>query len=296
MDLAKIKQRQALTGGDRWKIKDGANNVRLFFFKHKVTEADIKAGLYTRDKLGKIEVELDRPVVVHFNLVPGIKGPVRSTPALVQKFEQLKAAKGDAAVGKMAPSSMFAVNLVDMDEKPRKMRQVLINRTVYNGILSLVANKDYALDGVPGGKLIGLKGRDFVITYTKDAAPAARYSVVPRDRELCPVLNADLEKFVKDFMSPAGYAVLGIKDAPEEAEEEAPTEEEAPADEETPAEEETTEETPATEEEAPAEEETPAEEDAPAEEEEAPAPPPKKGAKPAPKGKPAKGRKEDRDD
>src|SRR5574341_1531342 len=60
MDLAKIKQRQALTGGNRWKLKEGPNNVRLFFFRHKVTEQDIKDGLYTRDKLGKVEVELDR--------------------------------------------------------------------------------------------------------------------------------------------------------------------------------------------------------------------------------------------
>lgn len=318
MDLAKINQRKALAkqgGGDRLELKEGPNNIRVFGFHHVVTEADVKKGLYERSKIGKKEFEIDRPVVIHFG-VDGVKQPVLSNPKLIAKYEQVLAAKGKEVANKIGPQSKFAMNVLDTDEKPRKVRHFLMPKTVYNKILKAVANPDYALGGVLGGTLFGSKGRDFVITVDPKKSGSERYDVQVRDKEHCVVLNSEMDTKVKDFFGAEGWKALGILDqsaAPVEEEpaaEEAAEEETGPVDGETPEAEgeAVTEPDGGTEDPAPAEEpaEETSEEAAPAEEEPmpeeepaeeppkpvkkaAPAPPAKKpAAKPAPV---AKGKK-----
>lgn len=306
MDLAKINQRKSLAknvGGDRYEVKDGPNNIRVFAFIHTITADDAKKGFYESSKVGKKEKEIDRPVVIHFNAVKDQKRPVLSNPKLIANYEAVKAAKGDEAARKIGPQTKFAINLVDMDEKPRKMRHWLAPKSVYNKILNKMSNKDWAEGDDLGAKLLGCKGRDFVITFDDAKSGTEKYDVELRDKEFCVVLNSELDGKVRDFYSPKGWEALGIidmsapaKDAEEATEEEPATEEgetpaeekeEAAAEETAETTEEVAEETPATEEAA--EETEAAAEEEPAEEaEEEEETPPAKPAKPATKpGKPA---------
>jgi hypothetical protein len=241
MDLNRIKQRQqAAKTGDRFKFQDGATNVRLFFFSHVVTEADIKAGFFQKNKLGKKEKECDRAVTIHF-MGGEHNRPQLSNPKLMAQYEEVLADKGAEVARKIGPQTKFGVNLVNMDEKPRKMYQPMIPKTVYNKILSKMANPDYMVDGVYGAKLVGCNGRDFVVTYNPNAKGMLKYEVDLREKDLCSVLDVELLKSVKDFYSPEGFASLGIVDNAPKAEEEEETTDDADSTEETAAEEETAE-------------------------------------------------------
>jgi hypothetical protein len=213
MDLGKIKQRQAQTKstGDRFEVKEGANHIRLYAFSHKVTEADIKAGFFQKDKLGKVEKECDRAVTIHFGIGEQ-KRPMLSNKALMAKYETVLASQGEEVARKIGPQTKYAINVVDTDEKPRKMRHWMAPKSVYNKILVKLANEDYAKDGEFGELLLGSAGRDFTITYLPQAKGTLKYEVDVRDADKSPKMSADLQAQAKDFYSKDGFAVLGIID------------------------------------------------------------------------------------
>ena len=250
MDISKIKQRQELSkGGGGKTFKEGKTNIRLFWFFHTVTEADVKAGLYPKSKVGKKERELDRPVVVHFvGKGDGKKNPVMSNDRLMANYEKLAAADRESRAARdIAPNQRFLVNLVRMDEKPRKMRLEMIPKTVYNKIINKIANEDYKglINEVEvfGAKLIGPNGRDFVVTYNPKAAPAEKYDVEVRDKELSEKLSDEFKSQVVDFFTAEGFKKSGILIEGQKSEDDEETSEEKDEEAEEEKSEETTEET-----------------------------------------------------
>lgn len=318
LDLGRLKQRaeENAFSGSRWKVKKAPvqNFVRVFKFTHKVTEADVKAGFFTKEKLGKTVEEFDRGVTLQYGFAEK-KRPILATKETLAKYEKLNNSSNSSnqeQAKAIKPSRKYLLNVVDMTEKPRKMRHWSAPSTAYNDILAVIMNPEF------GEAVLGSAGRDFIVTHYPDKAPAEQYKVQLRDKDKSIKMDAALEAKVLDFYSDKGLKEVGLtlkpSTAPAAAEEETEEVEEETV-EETPEEvaEETTEETAAEEtaeegtsdegvgEEASEEgeagdaedhdetegtEETPAEE--PAEE---PAKPAKKAAAPAKKLPPKKGAK-----
>lgn len=249
LDLGQLAARQAEMAnvGNRFKPKKVPNNsrIRVFIFTHKVTQEDVKNGLFTKDKLGKTVDQLDRGVTMQFGLAEK-KRPILATAATLAKHDALSKSGKDAdkkAAEAIKPSRKYLLNVIDIDEKPRKMRVWACPSTAYNDILALVMSKNF------GEAILGCKGRDLELTFDPSKAAAEMYKVMPLDQSKSVILNADLQNKVNDFWTAAGLKEAGLD---LEATEEAPSEEtEEPA-----AEEETTEEEPAQEEESTEEETT----------------------------------------
>jgi len=207
LDLGRIKARQNETtkgsSGNRYKPVDGKpNRVRVFAFTHKVTQADVKAGYYGKDKLGKVVTEIDRPVTIHFN-VGANNRPVLSTPALMKRWNDAKSSDPNLAKS-IQPSTKYALNIIDTEDKERTMRNWMCPKSVYNEILGCVLDPDY------GEAILGAKGRDFVVIYDNKLEGSDKYSVKVRDKDKCASLNSSLNEKVVDFYSSEGFASLGI--------------------------------------------------------------------------------------
>lgn len=232
LDLARLKQRQEenAISGSRLKLKKkpAQNFLRFFKFTHKVTEADVKAGFFTKDKIGKTVDEIDRAVTMQFGFAG--KKPVLATKATLEKYNKLNDSSNAAnqeAAKKIKPSKKFLMNAVNMDEKPRKMRHIALASTAYNDVLAVIMNPEF------GEKVLGASGRDFIVTHDPEKPPAEQYKVILRDQSKSVKMDPALDKKVLDFYSDAGLKEVGLSvkadanAAPaEEPEETEPAEEE----------------------------------------------------------------------
>ena len=213
LDLGTIKRRHEETtkgGGDgkRWSPSKGKNIIRVFKFSHKVTTDDVKARLYAKKKKGKSVEEIDRPFTLHFN-VSSNGVPVLSTPEIMKKYKRLvdsKHQQDQKAARAIQPQTKYAVNLVDINSSEKAMQYWLMPRTVYNAILGTVLDEDY------GEKVLGIKGRDFVIIYDPDQKGSDMYQTRVRDKDKSKKLSASSEKEVLDFYGD-GESVLGFAEA-----------------------------------------------------------------------------------
>lgn len=209
LDVDRIKRRQEETRkkeiGDRWQPKEGVNRIRVFKFSHKVTEADVKAGLYADAKKGKTVEEVDRPMTIHFNVHPDNR-PVMSNPDLIARYKKAKASGDDKMAKQIGPQTKYALNVVDTDEKPAKLRTWMCPKTVYNEVLGTILDADY------GEGILGSKGRDFIVKYDPKAEGTLKYSTKMRDKDKCVALPEELDKAAIDFYSPKGVDALGIVD------------------------------------------------------------------------------------
>lgn len=209
LDIGRIKQRQAETQaqkGDRWVPKDGVNRIRVFKFTHKVSKEDVKAGHYAKEKLGKMVEELDRPLTVHFNVSKDNR-PVASNETLLKEWRRLSSspdAKDQAQAKAIQPQTKYAINVVDVMERPVVMRHWLAPRTVYNDVLAKVLDEDFGED------ILGSSGREFTITFDKTKKGSDMYSTSVRDKEKCAKLPGSLDEKALDFYSVEGLAALGI--------------------------------------------------------------------------------------
>jgi hypothetical protein len=207
LDLSKLKRQQAETTykeGDYFKAREGKNILRVFKFSHKVTKEEAKAGDFNTDQVGKTVDELVRPVVRHFN-VGGHKRPVLSCEEIMEKYERLKS-EDEKAAEKIRPAKAFFMNVVDMDDMKSGMQPWACPTSVYNKILGFLLEEEY------GGeeKLLGCKGRDFIVTYDPKAnSPGEMYNVMLREKEVCKPLPDKAQDKVIDFYDPENAALLG---------------------------------------------------------------------------------------
>jgi len=198
LDLDKIRKRQAddrARRGGRFKLADGKNRIRILKFKHKVTKEDVAAKLYEKGELGTVVEEIDRPISIHWT--GKNNSPVLSTPKLVaeyEKYAQSGKAKDLAYANKIGPRSVSLVNLVDTNERPYRVRQTMLPKSVIDDVWAKVLDEDY------GEGVLGVRGRDFtVVKNPKAKAPKDYYKTDVRDKDACAALPAKLEKDVADL-------------------------------------------------------------------------------------------------
>ena len=226
LDLNKIRKKQKETnakssGGGYWKPEAGRNTIRVFSFDHKVTKEDVKAGLFEKDKLGKMVTELDRQVVRFFSPAPRIASE-KELEAWRAKFDKCPKAKKQT-MKQSGPQTHWVLNIVDTSAAEPKIVEFAANKTIYNRILGEVLDPDHGED------ILGANGRDFVIEYDPEKDGSAKYTVKLRDEKKCEKLPESLEGQVKDYYDPDVYAGLGsgetAKDTSEEEEDESEEEE-----------------------------------------------------------------------
>lgn len=210
LDLARIKQRADEGGfsGSRFKPKKAPNQnlIRVFKFTHKVTPEDVKSGLYVKDKLGKTVEEFDRQVKMQFGFREK-KAPIIATPQTLAKYDSLKNSSNEnnqKASEAIKPSTKYLMNVVDMDEKPRKMRHWAAPATAYNDILAIVMNPEF------GEAVLGPDGRDFIITFDKDKPATEMYKVQLRDKAKSSRMDPKLQEKVLDFYTTKGLTEVGL--------------------------------------------------------------------------------------
>lgn len=198
LDIPGLKKRQEEARANRgnfYKPVEGKNTVRVFTFKHKVTKADAKAGLFGKNMIGKMTDDLlERVITRQFN-IGGNRAPTVSTDATIKQWQDLKKSKGEEAARSIAPRKAFILNIVDTGSKDLKMRTFAAPASVFNAIVDFITDEEY------GEEMLGRKGRDFVITYKPNASPSEMYTVAPRKEGKSPKLSSELEGQVKDLYS-----------------------------------------------------------------------------------------------
>lgn len=229
LDLDRIRKRQAEgRQGKYWKPQSGVkNHIRVLKYSHLVTEGDVKAGFFPKEKLGKTVEDFDRPAVVVFGISED-KKPVMVTKELSAKYEKLAASsrKEDRDLAeKIKPRRMGLLNIVDTDTRPFKLQVWKAPTGVVADLFAKVCDEDF------GEAILGPAGRDFTIAFDKSKPPAKMYSIIVRDQDKSPKLPDELQSKVVDFYGRPIEDILGIVTKAEESRDEA---EEAAADEDDP--------------------------------------------------------------
>ena len=217
LDIPGLKKRQEAARANRgnfWKPIEGKNTIRVFTFKHKVTKADIKAGLFGKAQEGKTVEELERIITRQWI----DRKPIISTDATIKKWQELKKTKGEQAARDIAPRKAFMLNVVDTGGKEIKMSTWAAPASVFNAIVDLITDEEF------GEEMLGRKGRDFVISFKPNASPGEMYNVVPRKEGKSPKLSSELEAQVKDLYSDEEYKTFGSVPADTDEEEDADAE------------------------------------------------------------------------
>lgn len=177
--------------GDISKLVDGRNVLRLFSFEHVIRKAEIEAGVFPKTAtLGAYTEELFVDQREH--LGEGEAPVVCTGPATCPRCKQVAelAASGqvdDKTLRKMGSKSRFYVNAVDVSEqsKDKSIKTFVMPASVAAAISAIFENPDYT-----PAKLLGCKGRDFVISCDKKAKnPNLMYSVSLRDADKSEPLN-----------------------------------------------------------------------------------------------------------
>lgn len=199
--LDRSKQSTARGGGQFLKLQEGKNYLRLFSFSHEVDESDFKKGLYKPNdgiEVGETFDELEREVYVHFG-EDGVENCIRKGCEKCSQAKELldSASKSDQKLGKeIKASKRFYVNCVDMNNPDVGMQLCPLPTSVFADVLTYVTDPEF------GESVLGIKGRDFVITKDSVAGktdPGKYYAVILRDREKSKVLGKDLISSVTDL-------------------------------------------------------------------------------------------------
>ncbi len=177
--------------GDFWIPRDGKNIIRIFSFKHRVNDHDIKIGRISDDyEIDDLVEEIDVQQDVHF---------VNNKPfnCSGQNCEICDDAlrKNDKSMNARQRFYVNAIVLMEGDKKLKdnSLRIATLTKTVYNDILSYVLDIDY------GVKVLGVKGRDFIIEYDSSQQGTDMYRVKIRDKDVCDDFS-DLEIEPTDLM------------------------------------------------------------------------------------------------
>jgi hypothetical protein len=233
LDLAGIRKRQnEARGGKYWKPTSGSkNHVRVFKFSHLVTEDDVTAGLFTKEKVGKSVDDFDRPVTLVYGTGES-KKPVLATKEHHARYEKLAGSKKKEdreLADKIKPRRQGLLNIVDTDTRPFKMQLWQAPPGVVADLFEKVCDSDY------GEAILGAEGRDYTVDYDKTRPAAKMYSISVRDQDKSPKLPAELAAKVIDFYGKPLEVVLGLEVSVEKDEDDteaAPSKPTKPADEE----------------------------------------------------------------
>lgn len=196
--MADVNTRTTSGGlGDLAKLVDGKNVLRIFSFAHKVTKADIDAGLYdkTHAKVGQSFDEVFHETMEH--LGEGEAPLTCSGPATCPRCAQIVALSGtmDAkSLKRMQAKARFYVNAINTDRPGAGMHTYAFPSTVAGTIAGYIRNEDYTPE-----ELLGCNGRDFVITRDSKASPSMMYNVQLRDAKKSEALPASLQGNVVDL-------------------------------------------------------------------------------------------------
>lgn len=225
LNLKELQDRQAETaggGGNFFRPKSGKKNmIRIFPFTHEVTKADVQSGQFKKDELGDEVEKLDRPVTLHYNY-KGSKKPVISNAQVMKEYQEMDEDKAK----EIRPTTKYFLNVVDTDDAESGMKIWGAPKSAYNAILEILLDPEY------GGEddLLGLKGRDFVVTFNKEASPGEMYGVLPRAEGNSEALSKSVLEGIRDLYDPKNLSLFGtvLASRDEEVEAEEEKEEEAP--------------------------------------------------------------------
>lgn len=205
LNQARERERQAKmkSGGNSktWKPEEGSKNIiRVLTFKHKVTKEDIALGLYEKKELGETVNEWTYPFQMHYGLNPkNRKAPVRSTPeimALWQKLKGSKMAEDKEKAERIKPSKKYALNIVDINNPDKGVQIYLAPKTVREAVGDHVISPHY------GEEVLGVKGRDWQISFDPNADPKGMYKVIILPEKASRAMNSKVEKLAHDLYSP----------------------------------------------------------------------------------------------
>ena len=173
------------------RLHDGKNVLRLFSFHHVVTADDVARGVYPPStKVGSTSEELFFDQKEH--LLEGAAPVICSGHHNCSRCRQIQEMVASGSVDekssrKMQARSRFYVNAVDVsaDSQSGALQVFTMPGSVALAIAQIFQNDDYNPDS-----LVGLKGRDFVISCDRKAKnPSSMYTVSLRDSEKCSVLT-----------------------------------------------------------------------------------------------------------
>lgn len=217
LDLARLAERRKeiqKKTGDYFKPTEGRNTIRVFMFNHKVTAEDVKAKLFPEKDLGKIVSEIDRSITQHFNCRADNR-PVLSTPEIMAQYKAAKREDPKLA-DEIKPSKRFLLNVVDTGSTELAVKTWAAPRVIIEAVYDSVTNEEL------GPSILGISGRDFVVTFKPKEAAAMMYTIQLRDSKHCKPIASDVAKQAKDFYNPD---VLSEMFASSEETEVAPSEE-----------------------------------------------------------------------
>lgn len=201
--LDRSKQSTTRGGGQFLKLQDGKNYIRLFSFPHEVEAQDFKKGFYKPNdgiEAGETYDELEREVYIHFG-EDGAENCIRKGCEKCSEAKELleSDSKADKKLGQeMKANKRFYVNCVDMNNPDAGMQICPMPTSAFADVLTYVTDPEF------GESVLGIKGRDFVITKDPVAGkndPGKYYSVLLRDREKSVVLSKDLKESVTDLFT-----------------------------------------------------------------------------------------------
>ena len=206
LNLERERLRQASLKGGRdsktWKPEDGDKNViRVLTFKHKVTKEDVEAKLYDKEEIGKTIGEWSYPYQVHLGLHPKhVFIPVSSTPEIMGLYLKLKKSKdlGDQKrAEEIRPQKKYAMNVVDINAPEKGVQTYLAPKSVREAVGDHVVSPHY------GEEVLGIKGRDWQITYdSKSKDRKSFYKVIILPEKACRAMRSKVENMVQDLFNP----------------------------------------------------------------------------------------------
>ena len=193
--------------------EEGTTVLRLFTFKHTVTEGDFKLGRYlpTDDvKVGQEVEELSFFERIHWvDRQPNICGLIQTTDGrwmgkcehcdIVQEFRD---AGEDEKARKLAANKKYLVNAADVtdDKDEYEIKTYKLSKTVYDRLMTDLESRRYA-----NKVLFGAEGRDLEINFDKTKPPAMMYTSAFLDPEDCVDLTGKVTGEPRDFYSVAEF-------------------------------------------------------------------------------------------
>lgn len=209
LNLARLNEkRQAPTPADNievMRLKPGKNYIRIFKFRHVVTERDFELKLYkkgtpTSPKAGDVVEEIARTYYTHLmsGQAPSMCFINRANCEYCQESKQLAKENEVRASKQLRAQERNAINVINMEDPKGGMKKLDASSSTYRGIIDQYLLK--AEDKIGEDEIFGCKGRDFIIEYNKGSDdPGKTYIVSIRDKERSEVLDSNLQNKVIDF-------------------------------------------------------------------------------------------------
>lgn len=195
---AENKERENTTDSKNVMIlKQGKNYIRVFKFKHTVTNRDFTLGLYKRGeitspKVGEVVEEIARPFRVHM-----MKGQKPIMCYLDKNKCDMCEAASDAmaenpkseSARMMRSSRRYALLVVNADKPEEGLKRMDLSDQPFSRLIEQYQSK--MEDGVDEDSIFGPRGRDFIVNWNKEADVDKRYMVTIRDKEICKTIEPE---------------------------------------------------------------------------------------------------------